>query len=723
MPNVVVLAEDERVRKQVEQFLGQLGTDELRVGSFSTFVDFKAVYKRVADNAKKAAAAEAKKLEGEAKLKESDARAAEEAAKSPPPEGAAKPTETAKPAEPPKPATPEPAAAAKDPRHFDQVHLIIYAINSLGEKSNPWLDKIEKTLKELNCWPQGGRTRLVMLKYEDDGVSKLSIIHPMLDDLIYLPMDRLVFLQKIQILLALPKRATPSFLFNQEVQIDVEISKITKLERLSDVGIAIRNPVPLKKGTAGQFYINFTEEKALVEIRAKVIRSEVHPEYPDQYLVYFSYFGISKTTLSTIRKVLTKAPRYQSLMKQDRELFRPPKEEVLLSDDMVPDTKGVAVVDSDPFFARSMAESIGKDMDKLDVISDSSLSVFLHKYLDTKANEEKTPPKITEESDFYANPIKLKINTPELKCVAAEPAPAEEQMFLGFPALNVFMSPERWFSLIQDKESRLIVEEAASLVMQGRVLNKTVIIQDAENNRRAVNLKMSKGSAENEMLVEMAPATLEDVMQLATPAPPAIRLKSLVLDSAFVPAEPAGWFEGIRGRAVQQQHCSQPSELKFFIIGDNEGRFSPAWLNSPDVSGFFVRPVDNRQFMFLLSESLKNKHTVYNFDNLGWSQPNLNVHVSKPIRLEAISEYGARLRSSAPILPGTLFYLRKSIFDSAPNACLAARVYSCEQDPNDKTSYQIYVIYFGIGDTFLKYARTWIRDNYAQMKAQAGGGN
>src|SRR5262249_8081706 len=155
--------------------------------------------------------------------------------------------------------------------------------------------------------------RLVMLKYEDDGIGKLDVIHPLLDDLIYLPLDRLIFLQKLEILLHLPKRVKPTYLFNQEVKQDIEISKVAKLDRLSDVGLAIRNPVPLKKGLPGHFYMILPGEKARLEVRGKVFRSEPHPEFPGQFLVYFTFFGLAKSSLTAIRRTLSKANRYQSL--------------------------------------------------------------------------------------------------------------------------------------------------------------------------------------------------------------------------------------------------------------------------------------------------------------------------------------------------------------------------------------------------------------------------
>ena len=140
----------------------------------------------------------------------------------------------------------------------------------------------------------------------------------------------------------------------------------------------------------------------------------------------------------------------------------------------------------------------------------------------------------------------------------------------------------------------------------------------------------------------------------------------------------------------------------------------------PDILGLFIKPVDTRQLLFLMSEYLPNKDSVYQFENLGWAQPGLPVHVSKGVQLEALSEFGASLRSKQRLAPGTMIYLRKSIFDNAPNQCLAARVYACEPHGTEKDFFQVYAIYFGINDQFLKFARTWIRENYAHQKGKEG---
>jgi len=606
-----------------------------------------------------------------------------------------------------------------DLKLFSDVNILIFALDSIGEKSSAYLDKVKTNLKRYKHWPEAGPTRMVLLKYEDDGISKLDVIHPALDDLIYLPMDRLVFLQKMEILLSLPKTIRPRFLFNQEVNHEIEISKITKLDRLSDVGLAIRNPIPLKRGLPGHFYLTLPGEKTRLELRGKVFRSEPHPEFPGQYLVYFTYFGLAKTDLSMIRRALSKAPRYQSLYTDDRSVFR------FKTDDLFLEQKdmrsfGVAVVDPDMEQATNLAAQISKDMDRLKMISESSYSLFLHRYFDKAGVATDKPPRVTEENEFYKPYLMLTVNSSDLKCLSVEPPPQPGDLLIGHAAVDLFATPEKWLSLITEQDSKLVLEEAVKFALDGRPSDILLVFNDAENQRRGVNVKIQKGTADHLVTIDLSPANLSDISTKLTLATENKELDAIIADSAYIPDDTAPWIEGLRMRAVQTGKTKQLTDLKFFIISEPEARINPKWMDNPDILGQFVKPVDTRQLGFLLSEYLPNKNTVYQYENLGWGQPNLPLHVSKNVHLEMLSEFGATLRTKQILTPGTMVYLRRSIYDNAPNACLAARVYACIEHPSEKGFYQIFTTYFGINDQFLKFARTWIRENYAQSKAKEG---
>jgi hypothetical protein len=677
--NVIVVVKDERIRRQVELFLNQLEMEDLRFATFKSQTEFQELYFRDAPEPAEPAGAEA----------DAAGDGAEET------EGA-------------------------ELKLFSEIHLLIFATDAISEKPGAWIDSLIVNLKKYKHYPETQHLRLVLLKYEDDGVHKLDLLHGRLDDLIYLPLDRLVFLQKLQILLALPKLTSPTFLFNQEVNQGIEISKLAKIDRLSDVGLAIRNPVALKRGLPGHFYVQLPGEKTRLEVNGKVLRSEPHPEYPGEFLVYFAYFGLRKNDLSMIRRALSKSSQYKSLLHDDREKFRYRPDDLFV-EEANRHIFGAIIIDTDENGGNSLAQTLTKDMDRLEVVTESSYSLFLHRYLESGgANASTTPPRATEESEFYSTPVTLTVGCADLGCLSVNPGPADDQLFLGHPAHELFSSPDKWLSLIREKESRLIMEEAALLVSRGRALEKLLAVQDAQGQRAAVNFKITAGDAAGTMAVEMRAATLGDIMDRMTSEQKRKNIEAMIVDAGFVPEDPSAWAEGLRLRAAQVGLVPDPKSLKFWLLSETEK--TPAdWLNKPEILGLYFKPVDHRQILFSLSENLPNGNTVYNFENLGWTQPALNAHVAKEVDLEALSEFGATLRLKQKLSPGTVIYLRKSIYDNAPNGCLAARVYFCQEHPKEKGCYQIFTTYFGINDAFLKFARTWIRENYAQQKGQANG--
>lgn len=677
MANVIAVVKDDRTRRQIEQFLQELGMEDLRFATFQSSEEFQALYFR-------------------------------DRSQDPPPE------------ENPDAAKPEAGTEGEEGAElklFSEIHLFIFSLDSLGEKSTPWIDKLKINLKKFKYWPESGPPRFVMLKYEDDGLSKMDVMHPLLDDLIYQPIDRLVFLQKIDIFLTLPKKVTPRFLFNQEVNQGIEISKISKIDRLSDVGLAIRNPVPLQKGLPGHFYIQLPGEKTRLEVRAKVFKSEPHPEYPGLFLVYFSYFGINKAALTQIRRALSKAPNYKSIIKDDRNLFRYNPDSLWNDASTSGRPFGCAVIDADDTVANSLPQSLAKEMDRVSAFGETSYQVFLQKFLE-KDQGDKTPPKSTEDADFYKVPISMSIAA-DLKCLSVDPGPTDEDKFLGHPARQLFATPDAWVNLLKDKQSKLILEEAVQLAGRGRVLEKMIVLKHADGSACAVSFKIYRGATEGVVTVDLGPANLAAISAHTEEVKADTKLDVMIVDTSFVPEEPSSWIEGLRTRSVQVGLNEKPDGLKFFLTTESE-KSSLNLLNSKDVLGLFIKPIDSRQLLFLLSEFLPNEHTLYGFKNIGWSQPNMPVHVSKNVDLEMLSEFGATLRTKQKLVPGTIIYLRKGIFDNAPNQCLAARVYACEEHPKDKGYFQVSTTYFGINDAFLKFARTWIRENYAQQKKEGG---
>lgn len=709
--NIIAIASDERVRSQVEKLVKEFNSDDIKIQIFKNAKEFDGVYFPVirptpVPDPKSAASPAPKPTPAPAPT------AATTTATEAPAEAAA-PAPEAKPDEAIKEKKDETDA---DSAPFKNINVIIVAYDSIGEKLQPWASQILKKTKQKGLWPENNRTRLVLLKYEDDGVNKLDVLLPELDDLIYIPLDRLVFLQKLEVLMNLPKKIKGTFLFNQELQAEIEISKIARVEKISDVGIAVRNPLPLQTGTRAKFYMTLPGEKETIRFFAKSIRSEPHPEYPDQYLCYFSYFGLRGKETSRIRQWLGKTNQYKALLNQDSKAFKLDPND-LFAVETAGQKRNLVVID--PGDPGATIKQIQNEMDHVQMFAESSYHDFIYKYLTGRATT--APPRSSLPTDFPGGAgfqLQVQMNPKNVKRLSI--TPTEEDLFLGYKAADLLrVGAEDWWRPFKSEQNENVFTEAVELIKDKKSVKKIMSVTSATNETVAIKVEMTPDT-EDSIAIAVDPMPADEYALYAAEGPKIQNIDALVIDTAFIPKDFMAWIEFLKNSMLQKNFIKRPEDLKILLISEREDRLEREWLDSPHVVGFIIKPLETRTMNFLLSEALKAQMTIYRFENIGWAKTATNAHMSREIQLEALSEFGATLRSSSPFRPGSVFFLRKLIYDNAPNQCLSARVYFCEEHPSEKDQFQISITYYGINDGFLKFARTWIRDTYAASKSKEG---
>jgi hypothetical protein len=195
-----------------------------------------------------------------------------------------------------------------------------------------------------------------------------------------------------------------------------------------------------------------------------------------------------------------------------------------------------------------------------------------------------------------------------------------------------------------------------------------------------------------------------------------------VVDVGLIPGGNVdGFIIAVNEQAAKNKLLKPGQRPKFVFLVENEQQLRHQAFANPDVVGLLAKPVEPRHLSFVVATALQTKFSIYSFPNLGWASVLLPIHVARDVQLENLSEFGASLRLPRPIAPGTLLFLRGDIFDNAPNRCLAARFYHCEEHTKETGQFLCSVTYFGLNDSFLKYARKWFRENYAASKQAAGG--
>lgn len=567
----------------------------------------------------------------------------------------------------------------------DPEYRIVYFQISAHRKN--WIEAIPK-LKALSP-----KTSFVLLKFGDDGISKLDLLHPAFDDLIYLPVDRQIFLQKMQILMTLPKKATPSFLFHIEKPMPIEVSKLSQLAYLNDCMWWVDNPIPLEKNLPAHFYLTIPPHGPSLSLHAKVIKSEKHHEKKDRFQVAFGLMGPHRDELTQMRIQMQQTYKTPLLLNENQTGIK--------------QTLHIGVVDGDQAIRERVQELLERELPGCQVTMDSSLTMLIQGTNEAPVDWNKVTG--TKAQDFPHVPFEFLIGKDSKDFKSFKTDIAKEHVWLGYGVEDWKTGPQKWWTAFDTAENKALFDEALAMV-QGPGhphWNRVILVKDSAGGLRQVHVELILDKDEQTLVKITAQETVQKPKQQRSDKP----FDAIIVSSKFIPANHQSWLEGL--------HTTTKCARYFFLIEQNES-VNPEWLPSPYLAGVSIKPIDPRHLMVLIVESFNRKDLKYSIDNLGMAKSNWNIHAAKPVLLTSISEYGVTLELPRPLHYGTFLFLRQGIFDKAPNRCLCARAYISEE--REKNKYHVSFIYYGIQDDFLKHIRQMVMELYAAEKSAEGAG-
>lgn len=688
MPNIVAISKDPKVRQDLERLCSELAIEDLHFASFDSQQSFESLYFHAKEDSLPTTLEELAPTTATGDISNSTSAEGVEATDTP-----------------------------VDLRLFSSVNIILVCEDALTESIHTFAPKVLKNTKLHGMWPQENRTRVLFLKFEEDHFDKTLYTIPTIEDFIFLPLDRLLFLQKMEIYLNLPKTIKPTYLFTQQIDTSIEISKIVVLDKLTDCALAIRNKTALKPGVRGKFYLAPPGQKNRIRFFGKVFKNEPHPDYPGEYLVYFFFFGVRKAEVSVIRRWLGSDPKYHSLVSEDSKKFTFNADDMFLTaEDKA--TQSVALIDFDDEHAKNISDFLERKIGRLSISTHSSFSIFYENALTVKAEESTFSPIASAVDDLPKGGLRLSFNRETKALTQCIPNPQPETLFCGHPMDPTFKVGEKtWYGLFDLQQNQLIFDEALTFLNEQKPYKRLIFAKNASGEWMGFMVDFSLNNTD--LVLTFNPASTELLLEKIPTFSTLSRIDALIIDTVFVPRENFnGWLDGLLEKVQSNKLIKDKADLKIILISDKEDRLDEAWLKRDNVVAMLLKPADQKSLAVMLSVILKNQNTVYNFENLGWIKPGLKTHLSKPVQMVQISEFGATIDTSTPFQEGSYFYFRKAIFDEAPNGCLAGRVYKTEVHPSEPGRFLCHASYYGITDTFLKHARTYMRELYSQSKSK-----
>jgi hypothetical protein len=598
------------------------------------------------------------------------------------------------------------------------VLLVLFRYTSLKAiDTKAWVTRTSALLKKVGRWPEGGRPKFIAIRYDEDPKEKAEFNHPFIDDLICQPFDRLIFLQKIEITLALPKKASPTHLFVQAASDAIEISKKAKIERVSDLGIATANPIPLTPGTVGHFYFKFSGQKNLLDVYGKVFSSIPHPERPGESLVYFNFFGLNRNMNKEFKNYLTRDTGYKNLVDNDPKNFAYNPDNIFLTDEQKR-RKTIVVLDVDENVLKNAGEYLKTDIGNVDVVTEDTYYGFFKRYLEANINADKAPPVKAE--DFYAESVSVIVNMGDSSLQMPLQPPTETDLFIGHEAQKMFNDKLGWLKLFEGNWKDLL-NECLHLLQITKRIYKNFELKSAAGDLKTVAIEFileeNKQSARinfkvPDMKIQRKPNQLAKLESL----------ECIMIDYSMLPDDIDRFINNLKEAAEKLKLRMPAGGPKLIVTAAENQKVDFDKLLKVNVYAFMYKPLEIRRTLYFATQALESPYSLYLFDNISWKIDNISAKIARPARLTEMSEFGATIKTEQPLKPGTMLYLFNSIFTNAPDSNLCVRVYFSEEDSEEPGTYINSVVYFGITDAFLKFTRAYIRETYATNKTKPTGG-
>ena len=688
MNNLVVIEADSKIQSDIQKYLGFL-KEEVSVNYFSNYQEF--AFKYFID--------EIKNLKDELKDNQPE-----------------KPEETAE------------ERAKKN--YLKDIGVVLVSVDVLGDDPIAWIQKCKEKIQKNKLKPLENEVRFVILSHENThfGVDLFCIED--VEDLIFKPLDRQFFLQKIEIILNLPKPVLPSFLFHQKMEADIEMGKQSKIEEISEFGLAIRNPKALAKGQFARFYTKAFSDVSHTSVVAKSYKAFEDPEHKGRFFCYFSYFGINKDQLLFLRKNFQKNQKSMERGSFDDVLHT---HHNLTAPEILSKKMNVAVIDLDSKLKTQLKSWVESSFDNARLYSYPSYAAFakdLFMPVTSTEDKNKAAPKIVDQLikdsegellpssfiDIQVSKIDyriLHINEHDVKSKTKIMGYEVSELLADECPLwkSILSTDQQEFSEFMSYASNDITADM-EIHLYSKAGQRLFCALNAKGNNDRIFMRVSAHPKQD----NAAQGSIRNKNKL-------VNLDLIFIDASFVPKISSdSWATTLRENLKLAGIATLDSRTKIVVMG-NEKYLIPDYYQNPMIDDFVYKSNDNQldkntilSKLLLLTYTGVPKIPAY---DLHYFKSHINVFLTTKVKMIAISEYGVQIKYPAYIRPGSFIRFVSEILQLEDGSPIIGRCIFSDKEADDEGMHICQFMFFGVNDVVFKKIRLWIREKYVSSKASS----
>lgn len=603
-----------------------------------------------------------------------------------------------------------------------------------------WAVEVKKYFTELGLSDTDEPMRIMFVSFASGAGLPEKLCHPAIDDLVMKPLERDIFLQKVELLCAKKGGRPNSFLFKQPTKIEIGIGKEAMIDELSEYGIGLRNPAPLQEGVFATVYCDIFGVP-LVSVCCRVYKSEVHPIHEGFYLVRMAFFGISHEQLSGVRKYL------KSLSGVARIHPATKSRATLASIENKTRPLRVAIIDMDRDAVADIQSTLAHGFKDAYVKAFASFGRFLAAAQKVGGHSSMAIVDSTPSAPKAVNPAELAPRTlrkfafslsPESKTLQElQILDGIEEPLLGYPSWTENRS--EWKTRIH-KDDEAELTELIDYTKTGGKGRAYLRIIDANETHAygTVDSSLIKAAKEDEgedlLRLEFseieAALWLRDAPQMQANArsPDEMRFDVVMVNAAMIVDGIDQWIETMtavleKAKVVNKNHAMP----KIFVMAAANSRIKLADFRHRQVFDYFVKPIDRRELMIdieLLAATQSGQPPFAVKDDASPLAPyvpcELHARLAKDVVMDQIAEYGLSIIHPTPLREGTYLRFFSTLLEQGGDGLLGRCSFSEEVKAEKEVVYRCYFEFFGPSEETLKRIRKWIKEDYVHRKEGSG---
>ena len=652
------------------------------------------------------------------------------------------------------------SGAAPKSKDLKQIKLFIVDVDIIPAKPVHWVADLQRITKEIApSLVEAGIPKVLMMSH-DGGVQRPETFQSDgIDDLILKPLDKTLVQQKVEFLVAGEAKISPTFLFRAKTNQIIEVGRDIMIDEISEFAVGVRSPGPLPEGSFASIHADVFGVKGAKRLIGRAYESVKHPVREGEYLVRFSYFGVSPDQLSAIRRYIKSnqtqvrartwgpptapgtqaaaaAPPKPGLSKELQEKMALLKMRKFAVVDMNTDTlievksaleatfKGI-VVKPFPSFSR-----LTSDLRRLlpeTAIKQAQTSQAKPKQL----SDDALADLMAVEDALPGRRLSMVLRGKTYELVRFDQAMKKSDLIVGKPAGDWLAKPDLFINSI-DKEDREALQEFLSFIESGTPGKALLRMTDPANRTfcfeaRGQLEKAGAGDGTTLLKVDLVEMDADQWNKLLVAAqtgggtaptakdPGAFRFEAIVIDGAFLKPDPATWYEQfvelMRATKVLGPDDQPP---KILVMSDPK---SNARLNDFRIKGitdFSYKPFDRRYFIQKLQAFVPALAQVREQETSPWVPSEFLAKLGKEVVMDEIAEYGLVIQHPSAFRERSFMRFFSNLFGEE-GSWISGRCHSCEKVP-DKEIFRCNFMFFGPADDLLQRIRRWIREDYVAKK-------